>query len=161
MTTSYTSLSGLNAASQQLGVVSNNIANAGSLGFKRSITSFKDVYSATPSQMADDFTGSGVSDGVAKQIFSQGNLQSTQNMLNLAITGQGFFQVMSATTKTPNYTRSGNFSLNANNFVVNEDGDQLMAASIDKDGNALTGFLSPLKIPPKTVGMYKIGRAHV
>jgi flagellar hook-basal body protein len=155
MAVSYTSLSGLNAASQQLGVTSNNIANANSLAFKRSVTSFKDVYSSTPSQMATDFAGSGVADGVAKQVFTQGSLQSTQNMLNLAITGQGFFQVNSATTKLPNYTRSGNFSLNANNYVVNEDGDQLMAASLNDKGQAITGFLSPLKIPPRTVGMYK------
>ncbi len=155
MAVSYTSLSGLNAASQQLGVTSNNIANANTLAFKRSVTSFKDVYSTTPTQMSNDFAGSGVADGVAKQVFSQGSLQSTQNMLNLAITGQGFFQVNSATTKLPNYTRSGNFTLDANNFVVNEDGDQLMAAALNDKGQALSGFLSPLKIPPRTVGMYK------
>ena len=87
----YTALTGLNAATAQLGVTANNIANVGTAGFKRSRADFGDIFATSPLQQASSVVGQGVSLKKVSQEFSQGNIQVSSNALDLAITGDGFF----------------------------------------------------------------------
>jgi flagellar hook-basal body protein len=85
----FTSLTGLKAANTELAVTSNNIANAGTTGFKKSKASFGDIFARSPLQTSS--VGQGVALKTIKQEFSQGSIEFSANMLDLAITGDGFF----------------------------------------------------------------------
>jgi flagellar hook-basal body protein len=148
----YTSLTGLNAASSQLGVTSNNIANVGTSGFKRSRADFGDIFATSPLQRAASTIGQGVALKQVSQEFSQGNIQSSGNSLDLAITGDGFFPLRSPDGLQDIYTRNGAFFLNEQNNVVNSAGQRLMAAQVDSSGKADLSQLRVLTIPPKTIG---------
>ena len=148
----YTSLTGLNSAASQLSVTSNNIANVGTSGFKRSRADFGDIFATSPLQKSSSNIGQGVLLKQVTQEFTQGNISTSGNSLDLAITGDGFF-----TLKTPEglqdvYTRNGSFTLNDQNNVVNATGQRLMAASVDSSGKADLTNLNVLTIPPKTIG---------
>ena len=91
----YTSLTGLNAATTELSVTSNNIANSGTSGFKRSDADFGDIFATSPLQKASSVIGRGVSLKEVSQEFSQGNIEFSANSLDLAITGDGFFPLES------------------------------------------------------------------
>jgi flagellar hook protein FlgE len=151
----YTSLTGLNAATAQLGVTSNNIANVGTTGFKRSRADFGDIFSSSPLQNSASNIGQGVSLKQVSQVFSQGNVSTSGNSLDLAITGDGFFPLRSPDGLQQVYTRNGSFMLNDQNNVVNSAGQRLLAAAVDSSGKADLGKLSVLNIPPKTSGMAK------
>ena len=87
----FTSLTGLNAATTQLSVTSNNIANAGTTGFKRSRSDFGDIFATSPLQKASTVVGQGTALKQVTQEFSQGNIELSGNSLDLAVTGEGFF----------------------------------------------------------------------
>ncbi len=148
----YTSLTGLNSATAQLAVTSNNIANVGTSGFKRSRADFGDIFSTSPLQKSSSNIGQGVSLKQVSQEFSQGNISTSGNSLDLAITGDGFFPLKSPDGLQDIYTRNGSFTLNDQNNVVNSTGQRLLAASVDSSGKADLTSLSPLVIPPKTSG---------
>ena len=148
----YTSLTGLNSATAQLAVTSNNIANVGTSGFKRSRADFGDIFSTSPLQKSSSNIGQGVSLKQVSQEFSQGNISTSGNSLDLAITGDGFFPLKSADGLQEVYTRNGSFTLNDQNNVVNNTGQRLMAASVDSSGKADLTNLAALTIPPKTSG---------
>ncbi|PUE57985.1 hypothetical protein B9Z45_07800 [Limnohabitans sp. 2KL-17] len=148
----YTSLTGLNSATAQLAVTSNNIANVGTSGFKRSRADFGDIFSTSPLQKSSSNIGQGVSLKQVSQEFSQGNISTSGNSLDLAITGDGFFPLKSADGLQEVYTRNGSFTLNDQNNVVNSTGQRLQAASVDSSGKADLTNLSALTIPPKTSG---------
>ncbi len=135
-------LSGIQAASSDLGIIGNNIANSATTGFKSSRAEFADVY-ASLLGASDTTIGSGVRLQNAAQQFAQGNISFTNNSLDLAISGSGFFQLDSGGSLT--YTRAGNFSLDKNGFVVNNEGASLMARSADING-AITGAVGPLQL---------------
>ena len=151
----YTSLTGLNSATAQLAVTSNNIANVGTTGFKRSRADFGDIFSTSPLQKSSSQIGQGVSLKQVSQEFSQGNISTSANSLDLAITGDGFFPLKSPDGLQDIYTRNGSFTLNDQNNVVNSTGQRLMAASVDSSGKADLSNLSALTIPPKTSGQAK------
>jgi flagellar hook-basal body protein len=151
----YTSLTGLNSAASQLAVTSNNIANVGTSGFKRSRADFGDIFSTSPLQKASGLIGQGVLLKQVSQEFSQGNISTSGNSLDLAITGDGFFPLKSPDGLQDIYTRNGSFSLNDQNNVVNSTGQRLMAASVDSSGKADLSRLTALTIPPKTSGQAK------
>ena len=151
----YTSLTGLNAATAQLGVTSNNIANVGTTGFKRSRADFGDIFSTSPLQKSSSNIGQGVSLKQVSQEFSQGNVSTSGNSLDLAITGDGFFPLRSPDGLQEVYTRNGSFMLNDQNNVVNSAGQRLLSAAVDSSGKADLSKLSVLNIPPKTSGMAK------
>jgi flagellar hook-basal body protein len=151
----YTSLTGLNSATAQLAVTSNNIANVGTSGFKRSRADFGDIFSTSPLQKSSSNIGQGVSLKQVSQEFSQGNISTSGNSLDLAITGDGFFPLKSPDGLQDIYTRNGSFTLNDQNNVVNSTGQRLLAASVDSSGKADLERLSPLVIPPKTSGEAK------
>lgn len=137
-----TALSGIKAASDDLGIIGNNIANSATTGFKSSRAEFADVYSS--SLLA---SGTGIGQGVrtqnVAQQFSQGNIAFTDNPLDLAISGEGFFQLEDNGSIA--YTRAGNFKLDANGSVVNNEGYSLMAREADING-AITGAVVPLQL---------------
>jgi len=148
----YTSLTGLNAATAQLSVTSNNIANVGTTGFKRSRADFGDIFATSPLQKASSVIGQGVALKQVSQEFSQGNIQFSANSLDIAITGDGFFPLKSADGLQDIYTRNGTFLLNDSFIVVNAAGQALIAAAVDSSGKADLEDLSKLLIPRKTTG---------
>ena len=111
-------LTGLNAAQQDLEIVSNNIANSNTVGFKGSRAEFADVYASSVAGGNSQVAGVQVS-GISQQ-FSQGSITYTENALDLAINGQGFFIV--SDDGELSYSRAGYFSLDANNKLVNNQG---------------------------------------
>ncbi len=144
-------LSGLNAAQKDLDVSSNNIANVNTTGFKESRAEFVDVYAASLLASGKTKVGDGVLTADVAQQFSQGSIQFTNNALDLAITGNGFFAtVPELGSLETSYTRAGQFKLNADNFVVNSQGGHLLGFPVNPDGSSASVSLStaePVLIP--------------
>ena len=151
----YTSLTGLNAATAMLGVTSNNIANVGTTGFKRSRADFGDIFATSPLQKASSTVGQGVSLKQVSQEFSQGNISFSSNALDLAVTGDGFFPMRSSDGLQESFTRNGSFLLNEQFNVVNSAGQRLMASTVDSTGSANVNERVVLTIPQKTSGEAK------
>ena len=148
----FTSLTGLNAATTQLSVTSNNIANAGTTGFKRSRSDFGDIFATSPLQKASTVVGQGTALKQVTQEFSQGNIELSGNSLDLAVTGEGFFPLRSSDGQDL-FTRNGSFLLDEQNTVVNSAGQYLKVASVDSLGKAdFKADLVPLTINPATIG---------
>ena len=136
--------SALNANSKEMGIVSNNIANANSTGFKKSTANFEHMYSIHNSSDPDTFSGMGVISSDPRQQMSQGSFEATGGALDLAITGQGFFTVVQGDQMdTPFFTRDGSFNIKANGEVVTNDGLSVMGFI----GEARNGELQNLVIP--------------
>jgi len=151
----YTSLTGLIAATTELAVTSNNIANAGTSGFKRSSADFGDIFATSPLQKASSVVGAGVSLKQVSQEFSQGNIEFSANSLDLAITGDGFFALESQ-DGTKVYTRNGGFVLNQQNQMVNNAGQALLSLPVDSTNKADFGKQkTALTIPRKTISEFK------
>jgi flagellar hook-basal body protein len=151
----YISLTGLNAASTQLSVTSNNIANVGTTAFKRSRADFGDIFATSPLQKASTVIGQGVALKSVSQEFSQGNIQFSANSLDMALTGDGFFMVQSVDGSQTIFTRNGGFQLDESNVVVNSAGQKLLAAKVDELGGAeFQGVqdMQALRIPRLTEG---------
>ncbi len=136
-----TALSGLKAASTNLQVTGNNIANSQTVGFKESRAEFADVYASSLGGVSKTQPGSGVKVTEVAQQFNQGNIESTQNSLDMAVSGNGFF-VLADTVNLPDknnpntpvdpsvpsaYTRNGAFQLDSEGNVVNDKGQYLLA----------------------------------
>lgn len=123
-----TALSGLNAASNNLAVTGNNIANANTTGFKRSRSEFADVYATSLGGVSNIQPGAGVRVANVAQQFNQGVLSFTENNLDLAISGEGFFTLAKSPTEVNDlsYTRAGEFKLDKDGYVVNNQGNALL-----------------------------------
>ena len=148
----YTSLTGLKAATTELALTSNNIANVGTSGFKKSRASFGDIFATSPLQKSTSVVGQGVSLKEVRQEFSQGNVEFSSNTLDLAISGEGFFPLKSADGLTDIYTRNGSFVLDEQFSVINSSGQALLAAAVDSSGKADLSKLNKLQIPTTTAG---------
>ena len=150
--TFFISLTGLNASQTELSVLSNNIANVGTSGFKKSRVEFGDIVSRSPSQAANRANGAGVAVMGVKQQFGQGGYQTSSNALDLSVEGQGFFLVRSgaSATDTLALSRNGAFSVDADRWVVDNEGRRLQVLPTTADG-ALTGTgasaLQALRLP--------------
>ena len=144
-------LSGLNAAQKDLDVTSNNIANVNTVGFKESRAEFVDVYSLSLLASGKTTVGDGVLTSEVAQQFSQGSIEFTNNSLDLAITGNGFFATIpSLNSLESSYTRAGQFKLNSDNYVVNSQGGHLLGFPINPDGTSSSVSLStasPILVP--------------
>lgn len=123
--------SGLNAAQKDLSVTANNLANAGTTGFKRSEASFLDVYSSDPSADPKTQIGGGTALGEINRSTSQGPLKTTDNVTDMAITGRGFF-TLARDDGSVIYTRAGNFTVNVNGAIVDSAENQLQLFQLDK-----------------------------
>jgi len=130
-----TSISGLQAAQKDMGVISNNIANVGTVGFKRSDALFAELYTASLGG-AGGQPGSGVSLERIRSDFGQGSFEFTSSQLDLAIDGQGLFIVKNNVETL--YTRAGAFRLDNDGFVVTESGANLQGYAADANGNITT-----------------------
>ena len=110
-------ISGMNAASKQLDVIGNNIANSATVGFKSASISFADIYAGSK-------VGMGVKVASVMQNFNDGTITSTNNSLDVAISGNGFFRLVDSNGQIY-YTRNGQFQLDAERNIVSVDGLQL------------------------------------
>ena len=137
-------LSGLRAASKDLNVTGNNIANAGTVGFKQSRAEFSDVYAASIMGSGKNPQGSGVLMSNISQQFNQGNINYTQNALDLAINGNGFFQV--SNNGAVSYTRAGYFGTDRDGFLVDNFGYKLQGFPVDGNGNLQNGVVGNLQV---------------
>ncbi len=117
-------LSGLNASSRALDTIGNNIANSGTVGFKNSTTVFADVFAASLVGAGAAPIGLGAKVSTVAQQFTQGNISVTNNPLDVAINGGGFFEVQTA-AGDPLYTRNGQFQLDKSGYIVNAQGGRL------------------------------------
>lgn len=137
-------LSGLNAASADLSTTGHNIANANTTGFKQSRAQFSDVFPAQGQNLGGSQIGSGVRvSGIAQQ-FSQGNIDFTDNSLDLAISGSGFFTLDDNGSQV--YTRSGAFAVDRDGFVVNEQNHRLQVFPPSANNTFDTGSLGDLEL---------------
>ena len=132
-----TSISGLQAAQKDMGVISNNIANVGTVGFKRGDSLFAELYTAALSG-SNTQPGSGVTLERIRADFGQGGFEFTSNQLDLAIEGQGLF-VLKNDAETL-YTRAGAFRLDSDGFVVSEGGANLQGYAADANGQITTAL---------------------
>jgi flagellar hook protein FlgE len=139
-------LSGLNAASKNLDVIGNNIANSGTYGAKGSRAEFADVYAAALNGAGSNQVGIGTSLQSVAQQFTQGNISTTENPMDLAINGGGFFQVSDGLNPT-RYSRNGQFKVSKDGFVVNNDGLKLMGYPANGAGVIQPGTAQPLQLP--------------
>jgi flagellar hook protein FlgE len=137
-------LSGLYAANKQLDVTGNNIANVATTGFKSSRAEFEDVYSATRLGTGSKTIGNGVRLANVSQQFSQGDVNNTGNVLDMGIQGTGFFIL--SDNGSLSYTRAGAFKTDAENFVVDNNGNRLQGYGVDANGKIVNGVLTDLKI---------------
>ena len=144
-----TGLSGLSAASRNLDVIGNNIANANTMGAKVSRAEFSEIIAASTSAGSGRSEGIGVEVAAISQQFSQGNINITGSSLDLAINGSGFFPV---TTRdgTLAYTRSGEFKLDTLGNVVTNAGANLMGYPTKADGTPSSSTLQPMQLPTST-----------
>lgn len=132
----YTATTGMLGQQLQIDTVSNNIANVNTTGYKKQRAEFNDLFyevlqyagtatSGTTNSPTGIEVGVGVRAGAINRLFSQGHPKETQNNLDVAITGRGFFQI-SLPDGTTAYTRSGNFKLDNEGNIVNAEGYRLV-----------------------------------
>jgi len=151
----FTSLSGLKGAQTDLSVISNNLANVGSAGFKKSRAQFSDVFAGSPTQSSKTQAGQGARLNAVVQQFTQGTLEATDKTLDLAIAGEGFFVTRGDPPRAAiTYTRNGTFQVNANRQVVDTIGSTLQLLPVDANGNvtsptlaSATNFVLPAASP--------------
>ncbi|CCQ89888.1 Flagellar basal-body rod protein FlgG [Nitrospina gracilis 3/211] len=170
----YTAATGMNAQDLNVSVISNNLANVNTSGFKRSRADFQDLLyqtlklqgtlSNTGNQVPTGIQlGLGVKPAAVQKIFLQGDFAQTQNPLDIAIEGDGFFQI---TTPTGNiaYTRAGTFKLNQTGQIVTSDGLLLQPAvtipqnalNISIDPSGVVSVTQPNSPVPSVVGNLQI-----
>ncbi|MDX1539626.1 flagellar hook protein FlgE [Arsukibacterium sp.] len=145
-------LSGLAAAQKDLDTTANNIANVNTTGFKESRAEFADVYATSIFSSGRTKVGDGVTTSTVAQQFNQGSLQFTNNSLDLAITGEGFFATTpDLQSQDLTYTRSGAFKLNKDNFIVDNRGNFLQGFNVDpvtgENSSVSLSTSSPIAIP--------------
>lgn len=129
----YTALTGLKGAQTDISTTSNNIANVGSNGFKKSRAEFGDIYGSTPLQ-AKTVGGGTLTKSITQQ-FSQGNISTSSNSLDMAISGQGFFALQAGGIAAQTvYTRNGAFNVDDSGFIVDSNGQFLLGYPVDNAG---------------------------
>ena len=137
-------LSGLNAASKNLDVIGNNVSNASTVGFKQGQAQFADLYANSLSGSGGSQVGIGVKVAQVTQQFTQGNISTTNNPLDIAINGGGFFRMDNGGEIT--YQRNGQFQLDKFGFIVNPTGSKLTGYTANSSGVLSTGAAAPLSI---------------
>jgi flagellar hook protein FlgE len=136
-------LSGLNAASKSLEVIGNNVSNANTVGFKQSQAQFADVFASSLTGSGASQIGIGTKVAKVQQQFTQGNVTNSNNPLDIAINGGGFFRLSDNGTTT--YSRNGQFQLDKQGFIVNAQGKNLTGYTM-ANGVLSTGSPANLQI---------------
>ena len=139
-------LSGLNAASKNLEVIGNNVANASTFGAKTSRAEFSDMYAAALNGGSVNNIGIGVNLAAVAQQFTQGNITATGNPMDIAINGSGFFQLTDG-VNPPVYSRNGQFKIDKDGFIVNNQKLRLIGYPVDAMGAIQPGNVGPLQLP--------------
>jgi flagellar hook protein FlgE len=142
-------LSGLSAASSDLDVIGNNIANANTVGFKSGTAEFADMYANSIATAVNQQIGIGTQLSEVQQQFSQGTITTTDQALNVAINGNGFFQMSNNGTLT--YSRNGVFQLDKNGYITNAQGLDLMGYAANSAGIINTAQTVPLQVPTANI----------
>lgn len=137
-------LSGLNVASKALDVTSNNIANSSTVGFKSATSHFADVFANSMTGSGAGQVGIGVSLAAVQQQFTQGNITTTNNPLDISINGGGFFRMDLNGAVT--FTRNGQFHLDKNGYIVNDQGMALTGLQTNASGQIIPGAPAPMQI---------------
>ena len=137
-------LSGLNAAQADLTVTANNIANTATSGFKGSRAEFAELFSVSPQGVSSNAIGNGVRVSNVAQQFTQGNIDFTDNSLDLALSGQGFFILNDGGALA--YTRSGAFQVDSQGFIVNARQQRLQVYPPSTNGQFNTGALTDIQL---------------
>src|SRR5579871_1510104 len=137
-------LTGLNAANQDLSVTSNNLANVATTGFKGARAEFGDLFASTQAGVSATAVGNGTAVTEIAQQFSQGNIETTGNNLDLAISGNGFFTLSQNGALA--YTRDGQFQTDQNGNVVTASGAHLQVYPPLATGGFNTGGLVNLQL---------------
>lgn len=153
-----TALSGLNAASSELRMIGNNVANAGTVGFKKSTIQFSDVFATSNLGTASDAIGSGVRVASVTQQFSQGNIEFTDNVLDLAVSGQGFFRLNDGGSIV--YSRAGAFEVDRSGNIVNAANQRLTGYVADTFGN-ITGALGDVRLDTTDIAPLATSRINL
>ncbi|SEP70987.1 flagellar hook protein FlgE [Nitrosomonas ureae] len=155
-------LSGLSAASTNLDVVGNNIANVNTVGYKQSQAQFTDIFANSLDGAGSSRTQVGIGARVATvaQLFNQGDIAPTNNPLDIAINGQGFFRMND--NGVISYSRNGQFRLDGNGFLTDASGINLTGYAPDADGNINTAQptnlqLSTSDISPRVTSTFNLG----
>ncbi len=143
----YTSLNGLKNAQTDLGVISNNIANAETNGFKKSSTAFANLVAGSSFTIPTLIQGIGATVESINQNFSQGPVEQTGAALDLVINGDGFFTTRAAVSGNTLYTRNGAFELDESGYVVRGLDNRLQAFPTDATGTVTGATLQDVKIP--------------
>jgi flagellar hook-basal body protein len=147
-------LSALNAFSEAIDVTSNNIANGQTVGYKQAEYVFADQFFKAQNPQSRDRAGMGTSRMIIRRANTYGTISGTQNPLDLAIAGPGMFMLAkqvdgSIPTENPQkfqYTRNGQFAVDASNRIVNENGMFLVGYGADSNGNIISSTKSVLKM---------------
>jgi flagellar hook protein FlgE len=137
-------LSGLSASAKNLDAIGNNVANAGTVGFKGAQAEFADVYAASLNGAGATQVGIGVKVAQVAQQFTQGNITSTNNPLDVAINGNGFFRMSTGGAIT--YSRNGQFQLDKTGYMVNATGARLTGYVANTNGILSTGSPADIQI---------------
>lgn len=135
-------LSGLNAASTQLDSIGNNVANSSTVGFKAGQVQFADVYASSLNNASATNIGIGVKVGAVSQQFTQGNITTTENPLDIAINGDGFFRV--SDNGVISFSRNGQFTLDKDGYIVTSSGSRLTGYATNASGTLMKG--SPVEL---------------
>ncbi len=142
-------LSGLSASSSDLDVIGNNIANANTVGFKSGAAQFADMYANSVATAVGNQVGIGTRLAGVQQQFSQGDITTTNQALDVAINGNGFFQLSNNGSLV--YSRNGVFQLDKNGFITNGQGLQLMGYAANSAGVINTAQTVPLTVPTANI----------
>lgn len=172
----WTAASGMQAQTTNIDVISNNLSNVNTAGFKRSRAEFQDllyetmrppgVSSAGGNQVPTGIqVGHGTRTAATHKLFTQGDFQHTQNELDMAIEGQGFFQIVQPNGDIA-YSRAGNFKIDSDGRVVTADGylmepeitipTDTIAVAIGTDGTV--SVLQPGQTAPTEIGNIELAR---
>ncbi|MCK8816383.1 flagellar basal-body rod protein FlgG [Natroniella sulfidigena] len=168
------SASGMKAQQLNMDTISNNLSNVNTSGFKKSRVGFQDLMyqtmrtAGTPNNQGSEIptgiqVGHGVRPGATQKLFSEGSLKGTENPLDLAIEGPGFFEVMMP-DGTSGYTRDGSFNLDSNGQVVTSDGYLLQppinipaeATDISINDEGVVTYLEPGDEEPQEAGQIEL-----
>ncbi len=137
-------LSGINAAQTDLNVTANNIANSATTGFKQSRSEFAELFAVSPQGVSRTQVGNGVKVSTIAQQFTQGNISTTNNSLDLAMSGQGFFVLSDDGASA--YSRAGAFQIDNSGYVVNSEQQRLQVYPPSTTGGFNTSTLSDLRL---------------
>lgn len=133
-----TAVAGIKASGTSLEIIGNNISNAGTTGFKSSRGEFADVFATSLLGSSSNAVGKGVAVSGVSQAFTQGNISFTNNVLDMAINGGGFFVLNDDGTNV--YSRAGNFQVDRSGYVVSSDGNRLQVFNTTSAGVPTSGL---------------------